>query len=311
MARVSVIVLAFQHEAYLAECLDSVLAQRTTHEIEVLIGQDASTDDTPAICDRYAAMDPRIRVFHRTNEAKWHIEGHPTGRASCLDLLQRATGDYVTLLDGDDGWLEPDKLQRQVDTMGKDPLCTGTYHSTRTVDRHGVPLGLLHPALPDTMGMEQVVGTRSPFHTSAFVYRNSAAMRKMILSDQGWKAGSYDLWLFACAASLGTLRRIVGEASFYRQHGQGISASGLFVRGNLHRLRILEWLMFDKLTLGRYRAHLHRVCDEHLAGLMGKSFTRRDAWLWVEAVVSHPGFFLAGQGRLARVVRAIRTDGAN
>ena len=311
MARVSVIVLAFQHEAYLAECLDSVLAQHTTHEIEVLIGQDASTDDTPAICDRYAAMDPRIRVFHRANERKWRIEGHPTGRANCLDLLQRATGNFVTLLDGDDGWLDPQKIQRQLDTMVADPSCMGTYHATRTVDRLGTPSGLLHAALPATIGVQQAVGTRSPFHTSAFVYRNTAEMKRMILSAEGWKAGSYDLWLFACAASLGTLRRIDGEASFYRQHGQGISASGLFVRGNLHRLRILEWLMFDKLTLGRYRAHLHRVCDEHLAGLMGKSFTRRDAWLWVEAVVSHPGFFLAGQGRLARVVRAIRTDGAN
>ncbi|MBK6754978.1 MAG: glycosyltransferase family 2 protein [Flavobacteriales bacterium] len=113
MARVSVIVLAFQHEAYLAECLDSVLAQRTTHELEILIGEDASTDDTPAICDRYAAMDPRITVFHRKGERKWRIEGHTTGRANCLDLLQRASGDYAMFLDGDDGWLDPQKLQRR------------------------------------------------------------------------------------------------------------------------------------------------------------------------------------------------------
>ncbi|MBK8338982.1 MAG: glycosyltransferase family 2 protein [Flavobacteriales bacterium] len=311
MARVSVIVLAFQHEAYLAECLDSVLAQRTTHDLEVLIGQDASTDDTPAICDRYAAMDPRIQVFHRTREGKWHIEGHPTGRSSCLDLLERATGQYAMILDGDDGWSDPDKLQRQVDVMEADRACMGTYHATRTVDRHGDPIGSLHATLPEAMGVEQVVGTRSPFHTSAFVYRNSAALKKMILSEQGWRAGSYDAWLFASAASLGRLGRIDGEASFYRQHGQGISASGLFVRANLHRLRILEWLMFDTLTQGRHRTHLYRVCDEHLTGLRGKPFTRSDVWLWMKAVLSNPGFFLAGQSRITKIMRAIRADRAH
>jgi len=308
MARVSVIVLAFQHEAYLAECLDSVLAQRTTHELEILIGEDASTDGTAAICDRYAVMDRRIQVFYRTGQNKWRIEGHRTGRSNCIDLLQRATGHYAMILDGDDGWLDRAKLQSQVDLMEADLTCMGTYHATRTVDRFGAPLGLLHAALPGTMGVEQVVGTRSPFHTSAFVYRNSAAMKELILSEQGWLAGSYDLWLFASAASLGTLRRIEGEGSFYRQHGQGISASGLFVRGNLHRMRISEWLMFDRSTHGRYRAHLHRVCDEHLTGLMGKPFTRSDMWLWMKAVLSNPGFFLKGTDRVGRVVRAIRAD---
>ncbi|MBK6754977.1 MAG: hypothetical protein IPG69_15690 [Flavobacteriales bacterium] len=90
------------------------------------------------------------------------------------------------------------------------------------------------------MGVREVVRLRAPFHTSAFIYRNTPALRRMIFSRAGWRAGSYDLWLFACAACQGRLRNAGGEASFYRKHGQGITATGLFAVSNIHRLRMLN-----------------------------------------------------------------------
>lgn len=68
MCRVSVIVPVYQVEAYLAKCLDSILAQTFT-DFELILVDDGTRDDCPRIMTRYAAMDARIRAFTRKTEA--------------------------------------------------------------------------------------------------------------------------------------------------------------------------------------------------------------------------------------------------
>ena len=66
MCRVSVIVPVYQVEAYLAKCLDSILAQTFT-DFELILVDDGTRDDCPRIMTRYAAMDARIRCIHKEN----------------------------------------------------------------------------------------------------------------------------------------------------------------------------------------------------------------------------------------------------
>ena len=63
---ISVITAVYNIGKYLGQCLDSMLAQ-TFHEWELIVIDDGSTDDSPAICDEYAARDSRIRVVHKAN----------------------------------------------------------------------------------------------------------------------------------------------------------------------------------------------------------------------------------------------------
>ena len=95
--------------AYLREAIDSVLAQ-TVEDFELLIMDDGSTDDTPAILAHYAGCDRRIRVFQRQHQ----------GQTACRNkLLQLATTDIVACADADDICL-PDRLERQLAAMTKD-----------------------------------------------------------------------------------------------------------------------------------------------------------------------------------------------
>ena len=97
---VSIIVSVYNTHAYLAACIDSVLAQTYTHW-ELLIMDDGSTDGSSVICDDYAQRDNRICVTHKTN----------TGKAdSCNQAISIAKGEYITFLDSDD-WLEPSFLE--------------------------------------------------------------------------------------------------------------------------------------------------------------------------------------------------------
>lgn len=89
---VSVIVPVYKTQPWLCECVDSVLTQ-TYPWLEVLLVDDGSPDGCPAICDRYAAADPRVRVFHKPN----------TGLADvCNYGLERVRGEYVMFCDSDD-----------------------------------------------------------------------------------------------------------------------------------------------------------------------------------------------------------------
>ena len=64
--RVSVVVAAYNVEQYIEQCIESLCSQ-TLHEIEIILVDDGSTDQTPAICERFAQMDERIRVIHKPN----------------------------------------------------------------------------------------------------------------------------------------------------------------------------------------------------------------------------------------------------
>ena len=98
---ISVIVPVYNVEPYLEKCLDSILAQ-TFSDMEVLIIDDGSTDRCGEICDRYATLDHRIRVFHTANR------GLSAARNLGLDHMQ---GQYVGFVDSDD-WIEPEMYNK-------------------------------------------------------------------------------------------------------------------------------------------------------------------------------------------------------
>lgn len=99
MCRVSVIVPVYQVEAYLAKCLDSILAQTFT-DFELILVDDGTRDDCPRIMMRYAAMDARIRCIHKENG------GLSSARNAGLDI---ARGEYIAFVDSDDT-VEPTML---------------------------------------------------------------------------------------------------------------------------------------------------------------------------------------------------------
>jgi glycosyltransferase involved in cell wall biosynthesis len=97
MPKISVIVAVYNTSAFLKRCLSSLLSQ-THNDLEVLLIDDGSTDDSPALCDRYAATDQRVRVFHQAN----------AGQSAAKNRgLQMATGDLIGFVDSDD-WVVSD-----------------------------------------------------------------------------------------------------------------------------------------------------------------------------------------------------------
>lgn len=99
--KISIIVPAYNIEAYLPRCLDSILAQKYT-DLEIIVVNDGSRDGTAAVMDAYAAKDSRVKAIHKENG------GVTSAR---LRGLEAATGDWIGFCDGDD-FVEPDMYAR-------------------------------------------------------------------------------------------------------------------------------------------------------------------------------------------------------
>lgn len=92
MPLISIIIPVYNVERYLSECLDSVLAQ-TIEDFELILVNDGSTDSSGKICDAYAEIDNRIRVFHQAN----------AGSSTARNLgIEKARGKYICFIDSDD-----------------------------------------------------------------------------------------------------------------------------------------------------------------------------------------------------------------
>lgn len=93
---ISIIIPIYNSERYLARCLDSVLNQ-TYQFTELILIDDGSLDKSGEICDQYALIDSRIKVYHNSNQG---------ASASRNFGLSMANGDYVSFIDSDD-WIQP------------------------------------------------------------------------------------------------------------------------------------------------------------------------------------------------------------
>ena len=105
--RITIIIPVYNVEPYLHRCVDSVLNQ-SYQNIEIVLVDDGSTDNCPAICDEYVEKDSRVKVIHKSNG------GLSSARNAALD--SDLHGEYVAFLDSDD-WIENDTLEYCVNNL--------------------------------------------------------------------------------------------------------------------------------------------------------------------------------------------------
>ncbi len=132
MPKVSVAVISYNQEKYIRKAVESILAQNTVFDVQIVIGDDCSTDGTQQILlelDR--AYPGRLQlVFNSKNLGI---------SENAYNVRRLCKGEYLALLDGDNYWLDDDKLQRQVDFLDRHPEYIGCAHDIEVVDKNGKP----------------------------------------------------------------------------------------------------------------------------------------------------------------------------
>lgn len=125
---IAVCIATYNHEPFIAQAIESVLAQVCDEPMRVYIGDDASTDGTQSICERYARQDNRIVYIRRKQNMGL--------TANTIDLYRRMIADgadYIAMLDGDDYWTDTHKLQLQTDYLRAHPEVGFVHTNGRTL----------------------------------------------------------------------------------------------------------------------------------------------------------------------------------
>lgn len=168
--KVSICCITYNHALYLRECLDCMLAQKTSFAFEILIHDDASTDGTTGIVQEYQSRFPDIiRPVYQTENQ------YSQGVKTLVNtfLIPLAQGEYIALCEGDDYWTDPLKLQKQVEVLDANPDIAVCFHAAKVINDEGKRTGVYAPYFRDkVVPIEQVIRWKHGFcPTASLVFR--------------------------------------------------------------------------------------------------------------------------------------------
>jgi glycosyltransferase involved in cell wall biosynthesis len=246
--KLSVLVPAYNLQSFIAECLLSVLEQQTNFDFEVIVCDDASTDNTKAIIATLETLYPqRLKAIYKTENQGL--------AANMSTLLAAARGEYIAYLDGDDIAL-PSKLQRQVDYLDTHDDCHMVYHESDMFDSITDKTIKLYSKefynwsyVPVRSTIEHMIKYGTYMQASSVMFRNHQNLQKTVSPK--------------C--------KIIFDYAFYINNAGYLSANVDFIPEVLGRYRIHE-NSFGQQTSRSYARREQSLLDIELACLQASEF---------------------------------------
>jgi len=235
---VSISITTYNHGLFLKQCLEGIFMQVFPSGFEVLIYDDASTDESSVIIANYQEKFPSIVFPIRQSENQYS-----KGVRGMMPRFNfpRARGKYIALCEGDDYWTDPYKLQKQVDFLEASKEFAICAHTTRQISEFGHTEKLI-PAKKSP----------SEYNLVDFLKANHVATASLLFCREymqvfpDWiykmKFGDWTLILYVLCMSNKKLGVLKDEMAVYRVHAGG-------VHGSLHK--------DNKHLISAYRDHLH------------------------------------------------------
>jgi len=264
---VSVWMSAYNHEPFIARAIDSVLMQQTNFDVEIIIGEDYSTDQTRKI----------ILDYHKKFPGKFKLL-LPDYNLGMIPMFRESyplcTGKYVAWLDGDDYWTDPFKLHKQVEFLETHPDFVMCFHNFSVLDQINNEFyekGRPQYANPDGSLSASHFCYYNPVATCSVVYRN-------ILPKElpGWfyKLAFLDLAFYFLLVEKGRIQYLDDNMCVYRIHKEGEWS------GKNKYARFLQlWQFYEQLDSyleGRYKKFIKKNATWYLNELLDASVTENE-----------------------------------
>jgi len=214
--KLSIVLLTYNHEKYIAQALESILMQKVDFDYEVIVCEDCSTDKTRDIILQYADKFKNIKLcFNKKNYGAvftWMMSKY-----NCSDAK------YIALLEGDDYWTDPDKLQQQVDFLDKNDDFVGCAHNTEVFyekEQRRVKMNEDN-VIKSVNEISDIIEGKFYSHTASYVWRNifkEGYPKEMFYNETAWG----DWLLSMLYAKNGKIKYIDKVMSCYRVTGNGV-----------------------------------------------------------------------------------------
>ena len=204
---VSIVMITYGHEQFIREGVKGVLMQEGGFDLELIIANDCSPDNTDLIISEILKSHPKAHKIRYINHEK-NLGMMP----NFIFALQQANGNYIALCDGDDYWTDPNKLQKQIDFLENnlDYNLVG-HHATDSNSK------LIGKHEKDSFSFEDIYYRTLIIPTASIVFRNN-----IVFEDWITKVYGGDKAIIFLNAKKGKLKILPFLGSFYRLHSGGI-----------------------------------------------------------------------------------------
>ena len=214
--KLSIVLLTYNHEKYIAQALESILMQKVNFDYEVIVCEDCSTDKTRDIILQYASKFKNIKLcFSKKNYGV--LFTFMTSKYNC------SNAKYVALLEGDDYWMDPDKLQQQVDFLDKNENFVGCSHDTEMFyekEQRKVKMSE-GKTIKSVNEISDIIANSFYAHTSSYVWRN--IFKETYPKEMCYNQTLTGDWLLSMLyAKNGKIKYIDKVMTCYRLTGNGI-----------------------------------------------------------------------------------------
>lgn len=249
---VNIWMVTYNHEQFIAQAIESVLMQQTTFPYKIIIGEDCSTDNTRAICIEYQKKHPdKIELLlHKKNLGS---------QKNSYVVHQACKAKYVAMLEGDDFWTDPLKLQTQVDFMENNPASAACFHSVNyfTLDNKSdiFPQELTKKTfdIHDAIAFPR---TGWNIMTSTILYRKQAVQE---IPDWFLKLKIGDCTLIMLAALNGSIDFIERVMGAYRVNAGSLMQSKEYTNEKVAQKMIDLYIEFNKHTQDKYKNEIYQL----------------------------------------------------
>ncbi|MEQ1744928.1 MAG: glycosyltransferase [Saprospiraceae bacterium] len=263
--------IAYNSRDYIGEAIEGVLCQQVNFPIELVIGDDSSTDGTRQICEEYAAKHPNIIRL---------LPPHPNLgiAANTSHTMGSCRGKYIAVCDGDDVWTDPLKLNRQIAFLEKNPDYGAVYTDVETISENGALVEDAEQACIREMYAAGDVFFKlleaNFINNSTALFRRELIQDHIVYPDRSYQIPDYIRWLHIAARY--KVHFLAYKSTNYRKHATGLSVnpSNAVWRGNrkaLYRSLNHIFLHFDAanrkhLTPAERTLVFRRMCSLILRG---------------------------------------------
>lgn len=289
---VSICCLTYNHENYIKDALDSFLMQQTNFVFEVLIHDDASTDNTAKIIEQYKKLYPEIiKPIIQTENQRSKLGGGMNPRFN----YPRAQGKYIALCEGDDYWTDPTKLQKQVDFLEANEEFTLVAGNSLLIDEKGAKIrenlskerpihlkqilkkNILGSATASLFFRKDCLDSKYSTLTSKFPFGDWLLSAYCISKGKGYiledVLSAYRVHQTGVWSSMNQEKRIKQNLLVYKLFGQVFPQHGLvlktaridFLKRNLASLSFIERILFYfEWYFFRVKVKILKLSDKNL-----------------------------------------------
>lgn len=214
--KVSICMITYNHQRYIAQAINGIIMQKTNFNYELIIGEDCSTDNTRNICLEFQKANPK-KIQLILNES--NLGMYP----NFINTLAACNSKYIAFCEGDDYWIDPYKLQKQVDFLEKNSQYAMCFHNAFELINENKNMNLFSSIEDkDYVGQEILKDWLIPSASVLFRQNiiNEPIFKKVFSSS---KIVYLDILLFLIAAEHGKIYGMKEPMAVYRRHSDGIT----------------------------------------------------------------------------------------